>query len=279
MVGTNVISSQPAGFANIAITPGHGCVFSWANDPTTGLLDYSEFTAVAAPTWVRLTRIADTYVGSCSADGIEWTIVGSASPGGLASKADVGLFASAANGGASDRLVAAFDNWSLIPGTGSSGKQIAIEYFHAGFAHYFVTALTNEIADLDAGVLSGWVRTGEGFNVYRDPGTGLVPVCRFFTIAFPPTSSHFYAPRGLGCEGALANNDWQFEGDVFYTPLPNADGECPPGTLPVYRLYNNGQGGAPNHRFTTSLSIRAQMLANGYIAEGTGIGVGMCSPQ
>ena len=30
--------------------------------------------------------------------------------------------------------------------------------------------------------------------------------------------------------------------------------------IPVYRLYNNGQGGAPNHRYTTSLATRTQML-------------------
>jgi hypothetical protein len=77
----------------------------------------------------------------------------------------------------------------------------------------------------------------------------------------------------------MANEDWQFEGDVFYSPLPDANGECAAGTVPVYRLYNNGLGGAPNHRFTTSQAVRAQLLASGYIAEGTGVGVGMCSPQ
>ena len=84
---------------------------------------------------------------------------------------------------------------------------------------------------------------------------------------------------GLGCEGTLANPSWQFEGDVFYTALPNAAGTCPAGTLPVYRLYNQGQGGAPNHRFTTDQAVRAQMIAAGYLAEGAGIGVGMCSPR
>src|SRR5262249_18441638 len=142
-----------------------------------------------------------------------------------------------------------------------------------------ITAIADEINKLDAGVFVGWARTGQAFNVYSAAGAGLVSVCRFFTIAFPPTSSHFYAPRGLGCEGTFANKDWQFEGDVFYSPLPDAGGTCPTGTVPVYRLYNNGQGGAPNHRLTTSLAIRAQMLANGYIAEGAGIGVGMCSPN
>ncbi len=89
----------------------------------------------------------------------------------------------------------------------------------------------------------------------------------------------FLCSRGLGCEGTLLNKDWGLEGDVFYTPLPSADGSCPTGHVPIYRLYNNGQGGAPNHRFTTSSAIRLQMLAKGYVAEGAGIGVGMCSPE
>jgi len=81
------------------------------------------------------------------------------------------------------------------------------------------------------------------------------------------------------CEGALANADWLYEGDVFYAALPDASGGCPGSMVPVYRLYNNGQGGAPNHRFTTDIGVRSRMLADGYIAEGSGIGVGMCVPQ
>ena len=91
----------------------------------------------------------------------------------------------------------------------------AIEYYHAAFDHYFITAIADEISKLDAGVFVGWTRTGEAFNVYANAGAGLVPVCRFFTTAFGAKSSHFYAPRGLGCEGTFANPDWQFEGDVF----------------------------------------------------------------
>lgn len=155
----------------------------------------------------------------------------------------------------------------------------AIEYYHAAFGHYFVTAIADEIAKLDAGVFTGWMRTGESFNVHVAGGAGLAPVCRFFTVAFPPTSSHFYAPRGLGCEETFSNHDWQFEGDVFFMALPDSMGACPAGTVPVYRLYNNGQGGAPNHRFTVSDASRLEMLGRGYIAEGTGVGVGMCSPN
>ncbi|MBK9117744.1 MAG: hypothetical protein IPM22_19560 [Betaproteobacteria bacterium] len=160
-----------------------------------------------------------------------------------------------------------------------SGQVRAIEYFHPAFDHYFVTANADEIAKLDAGVISGWQRTGQSFNVYATSGSGHPAVCRFFSEAFAPKSSHFYAPRGLGCEPVFADPAWKYEGDVFYMPLPDAAGDCPAGTLPVYRLYNNGMGGAPNHRFTTSAETFAEMKRDGYIAEGAGVGVGMCSPE
>jgi len=154
----------------------------------------------------------------------------------------------------------------------------SFEYFHAGFGHYFATIDPREINDLDTGVFGGWERTGEGFNVYESAASNLAPVCRFFTTAFPPSSSHFYAARGLGCEGTAQDSNWQFEGDVFHVQVPDTNGNCPEVTLPVYRLYNNGQVGAPNHRFTTSNEIRGQMMANGYSPEGAGVGVAMCAP-
>jgi hypothetical protein len=36
------------------------------------------------------------------------------------------------------------------------------------------------------------------------------------------------------------------------------------------KLYNNGMGGAPNHRYTTSVTILNQMIAAGWIFEGNG---------
>jgi hypothetical protein len=97
-----------------------------------------------------------------------------------------------------------------------------IEYFHAEFRHYFITASTDEITKLDNGTFTGWARTNQSFNIGTAGGAGRVPVCRFFTVAFPPTSSHFYAPRGLGCEDTLGNADWQFE--AFLCRLPDAAG-------------------------------------------------------
>ena len=69
-----------------------------------------------------------------------------------------------------------------------------------------------------------------------------------------------------------------FEGAVFQVVLPAFDGRCTEGSIPVYRLDNGGQRGAPNHRFTAALEVRAAMLARGWISEGRGdLGVAMCA--
>lgn len=154
-----------------------------------------------------------------------------------------------------------------------------IEYYHAGFDHYFVTSLPDEIVKLDNGTLAGWTRTGKQFSAYNltDPGTS--PTCRFFSTAFGAKSSHFYTPYVAECNTVKTNPSWQFEAQVFGVALPDAAGNCPGGTVALYRLYNNGKGGAPNHRYTTELGTRSAMLAQGWIAEGAGSGVIACLPS
>ena len=147
----------------------------------------------------------------------------------------------------------------------------AIEYHHASFDHYFVTAIADEITKLDDGTFTGWSRTGRSFNVYPAPGapTGTVSVCRFFSTSFTPKSSHFYTPSASECAIVKSNPDWLYEGDVFNVmPAVLADGSCPANALAVYRLYNNGQGGVPNHRYTDKLDVFNQMLAQGWLFEG-----------
>src|SRR5207244_2994874 len=100
---------------------------------------------------------------------------------------------------------------------------------------------------------------------------GLVPVCRFFSTAFAPKSSHFYTADPAECAQVKTMSAWQYEGDVFVVARP-ASGECPAATAPLYRLYNDGQGGAPNHRYTTCPVVRDRMLGKGWIYEG----VAMC---
>jgi hypothetical protein len=154
----------------------------------------------------------------------------------------------------------------------------AIEYYHAGFGHYFVTANSDEITKLDNGTFAGWTRTGLSFHIMDSAASQTTPVCRFFTVAFPPTSSHFYTANQSECALVKTNPDWTFEGQVFHAQLPASDGSCASGTVPLYRMYNNGKGGAPNHRFATEVAVRSGMLAQGWVAEGAGIGVGMCVP-
>ena len=163
---------------------------------------------------------------------------------------------------------------------------VAIEYYHAGFDHYFVTANPLESAGLDAHVyppvLGGqWERTGLWFRVNLAPAAGLAPVCRFFST-FAVKSSHFYTADEVEC--ALLTTvwpNWQLENIAFHMAVPDAAGACPAGTIPVYRLYNRGLKGAPNHRFTTRFDVRQAMITEqGWIREGAEPdGVAMCAPN
>ncbi|HVE50004.1 MAG TPA: hypothetical protein VNG69_10355 [Casimicrobiaceae bacterium] len=150
------------------------------------------------------------------------------------------------------------------------GKTRAIEYYHEGFDHYFLTTIPDEITKLDNGTFVGWRRTGERVDVDGSVVAGTVSVCRFFSAAFAPKSSHFYTPYAAECDTVKRDPVWTFEGDVFRIALPDGIGGCPAGRVPLYRVYNNGMGGAPNHRYTTSLGIRQAMVALGWTAEGFG---------
>ena len=149
----------------------------------------------------------------------------------------------------------------------------AVEYYDANFDHYFVTAMPFEIAALDTSSQSqGWSRTGLTFKVVTEPSVDLQTVCRFFSgQTFAPKSSHFYTPYPQECAEVQQNPGWIYEGGVFFLQLPigtPGSRTCPGDDPPLYRLYNNGQGGAPNHRYTDDLTIFNQMLAQGWIFEG-----------
>ena len=64
------------------------------------------------------------------------------------------------------------------------------------------------------------------------------------------------------CAAVLAFNVPPFvyeSGSSFYLPAPDMQGgACPPGLIPVYRLYNN-KPSLTNHRYTTDLVVKAQM--------------------
>ena len=160
---------------------------------------------------------------------------------------------------------------SFITVHAAAPTQPAIEYYYAAWNFYFVTAFPAEIAALDGGAFGGvWQRTGQSFNTWATAAASplAVPTCRFFSTAFAPKSSHFYTPFAAECDTVKHEATWEFESIAFYIALANADGTCPAGTIPLYRAYDNGMGGAPNHRYTTSPDVLNQMIAGGWVFEG-----------
>jgi len=164
-----------------------------------------------------------------------------------------------------------------------------VEYYAPSLDHYFITALQPEIDALDTGRIPGWRRTGFGFKGFASPtgiGAGANPVCRFY---IPPAvgDSHFFSAAPDECAALLQKmmTDPLYAGYIYETPnlfyiyLPDTTtGACPAGTIPVYRLWN--QRADSNHRYTTDLAIKAQMIAAGYVTEGYGPdAVDMCAPN
>jgi len=153
----------------------------------------------------------------------------------------------------------------------SATSNVAVEYYYASWDNYFVTASPDEVAALDSGAFGGvWARTGQTFKVWTDASSGARATCRFVTTVYAPKSVHFYTPSRVECAELMIDPAWQYEGIAFYTNLADSNGLCAAGTVPLYRIYNNGMGGAPNHRYTTSLATLDQMVAAGWSFEGNG---------
>ena len=91
---------------------------------------------------------------------------------------------------------------------------LAVEFYHAGLDHYFVSSLAPDIDSLDSGRAVGWARTGETYKVMPiASGTAPAvfgPVCRFL---IPPQKgdSHFFSASADECATVLAAVDDQSE--------------------------------------------------------------------
>lgn len=157
-------------------------------------------------------------------------------------------------------------------------KRDVVEYFNTEFGHYFTTMEPDEVTLLDGGAFGGaFKRTGMGFIAYAGPEEGTIPVCRFFTTpgAFGAKSSHFYTANAAECEGLKSNPYWIYETIAFYVYPITSDWCTMSQTRPVFRMYNNGQTGAPNHRYTTdSFVFEDFTTTKGWISEG----IAFCAP-
>ena len=108
MAGNDLSAIGTGGFANIAVTPEHGCMFSWDADGDGRLDTYQEVGGFAPQVHVRLAKNGERLTGSCSSDGRNWAVVGSGTVPGLAQSEDVGLFVSAVNRHSGQEAIATF---------------------------------------------------------------------------------------------------------------------------------------------------------------------------
>ena len=158
-----------------------------------------------------------------------------------------------------------------------------VEFYNAALDHYFISADARERNDLDAGLHTGWARTGLGFKAYSAPSGGAHPVCRFY-ISPAHGDSHFFSASiqecaTIGARPIAAAGGVIYESpNAFYVGLPDmGTGACAAGTVPVYRLWNNRSDS--NHRYTIDTRVKVEMIAKGYLAEGYGPdAVVMCAP-
>lgn len=165
-----------------------------------------------------------------------------------------------------------------------------VEFYNRQTQHYFMTSTPSEAQGIDAGAAGpAWERTGRRFYAWTaapaQPAT--VPVCRFYHRG---ANSHFFTAQAQEC-AALRDIEaqqraqatplqpfmgWGFEGVAFETLLADAQGQCPSGTEPVYRAYNQREAANdPNHRFSLWQDDMAVLVAQGWRAEG----VAWCAPK
>ena len=148
----------------------------------------------------------------------------------------------------------------------------AVEYLHAGYGHYFFTVDPEEIANLDTSIPAAWARTGRTFEVWDENDGTLSLVCRFWSDpSYAPKSSHAYSPYTHECETLKAGSVWRFERDAFFLRMPEGTPgarTCAGGSRPLYRAYNNGITGAPNHRYTPDVALLDGVVAQGWTFEG-----------
>jgi hypothetical protein len=94
----------------------------------------------------------------------------------------------------------------------------------------------------------------------------------FYGLPSRGLDSHFYTASQAECDAVEHGYDgaWLKErADAFYVVGANGTtGACPEGTSPVYRLWNARFDS--NHRYTMSAAIKAEMVARGYVPEGSG---------
>jgi hypothetical protein len=70
---------------------------------------------------------------------------------------------------------------------------------------------------------------------------------------------------------------WSLQSQAaFWIEVPDGDGNCRDGTVPVYRFFNGRRDA--NQRHTIDLSVRRGLVNRGWLPDGAGAdGAAMCS--
>jgi subtilisin family serine protease len=172
---------------------------------------------------------------------------------------------------------------STFPGASAApaGTVPVIEYYRSDRDHYMMSADASEIAFIDLVLANVFQRTGELFFAWTDPmlaPLNAVPVCRFY--AGGEIDSHYYTANAAECKFIIARwpGIWNLENPAaFYVLLPDVNGQCQAGTLPVYKFFDNRQDA--NQRHTIDLSVRRAMINRAWIPQGVGPNhVAFCTP-
>ncbi|GAA3645877.1 hypothetical protein GCM10022224_005730 [Nonomuraea antimicrobica] len=117
VVSDDLATPGATGYANIAVTPGHGCVFSWDSDGDGRFDSFTEVGGFTPPVRVRIGKSGDRLTGSCGGDGGNWAVVGSAAVPGAGATLDAGLFVSAANRDTGQEAIAVLTDPAPAPST------------------------------------------------------------------------------------------------------------------------------------------------------------------
>jgi 6-phosphogluconolactonase len=216
-----------------------------------------------------------------------WSIVSGALPPGSVLNATTGIFSGILNvAGTYSFMVQVADNLGAtatatksitVLGSGVAAPVSVVEFYNASLDHFFITYVADEIAKLDNGTFKGWVRSGLSFNAFAAAPSGTSAVCRIY---IPPGKGdgHFFGRDANECDGTMTKNPtFVLESGTFLYLYPPTLGNCAAGQVPVYRVFSNRADA--NHRYTTSRTVRDQMVGRGWLAEGDGADtVVMCAP-
>ena len=187
-----------------------------------------------------------------------------------------GVFVTAGSGGLSSGTYAAVIAFAAPPVVAVP----VVEYYNAALDHYFMSSLAADIAALDSGALKGWARTGLAFNAFPQAVAGANPVCRFY---LPPANgdSHFYSASPAECaRGAHEVSDVRVRGGR--RDARGAARRDHGGLSSRVPSRCSGSGTIARTRIIATrpiASVKAAMLAKGYVAEGYGPDATiMCAP-